>query len=924
LTPPVASHKLGPMVVPASPSPSFGSPIMRVYPLLAAAICAALFVGLGSTGGAVHAAAAEVDYLREVKPLLAEKCGACHGAVRQKSGLRLDAGKFIHKGGDEGPAIVVGKSGESALVHKLTAAGGESLMPPEGEGKPLTEHEIGLLRRWIDAGAKYPADEPIAGDPREHWSFQPARKAPFPNTKSSAAAAHPIDKFIAAKHDELNLTPSPEADRATLLRRVYLDLIGLPPTRDELRTFLADKSPNAYERVVDQLLARPEHGERWGRHWMDVWRYCDAHGSGNEMRYSQRHLWRWRDWIIRSLNDDKGYDRMITEMLAGDEVAPDDPEIVAATGYIGRNWYKFDRNVWMRELVEHTAVGFLGTTLKCARCHDHKFDPISQEEYYRFRAFFEPHHVRTDRLDATSDYEAFLDGGGKVLKDGLARVYDKTPDEPTYLFERGDDRYPDKKKPLAPGTPQALRGAQLKVSPVSLPRASYAPAHEPKLLDELKRQADAKVAAAEKAAQAAPKDAVAAKRLDHARAERRGLLARIVADSAKHFDNAEPKKCDELAVVAARAEREVAAIQGEITVLEAEEALSALKAKQPQDEKAVAATKAAEAKLVALRNAAQAAIEETKKTDGKYTPIGDVYPTTSSGRRLALARWIADGANPRTARVAVNQIWMRHFGTPLVASVASVADFGLRSKPPTHPELLDWLAVEFVEHGWSMKHLHRLIVTSAAYRRSSVPSGRGTGTNENLAASEIYLAHAPSRRLEAEAVRDAVLAIAGTLDKTIGGREFPYGQDQAVPRRSLYFQTAPNRQSLFLQTFDGASTEECYDRKPSVSPQQSLALMNSMLAATAAKQVAARHAKLNDAEFTLAVFEEVLTRAPTTAESARCGEFLQTQVKRLTDVKKGAVVPVPTGGGVVGDPVTRARESLVLVLFNHNDFITVR
>ena len=864
----------------------------------------------------MHAAAAEVDYLREVKPLLAEKCGACHGAVRQKSGLRLDAGKFIHQGGDEGPAIVVGKSGESALIHKLTAAGGESLMPPEGEGKPLNAHEIDLLRRWIDAGAKYPANEPIAGDPREYWSFQPTRKAPFPNTKASTAAAHPIDKFIAAKHDELQLTPSGEADRSTLLRRVYLDLIGLPPTRDELRAFLADESPNAYERVVDALLARPEHGERWGRHWMDVWRYCDAHGSGNEMRYSQRHLWRWRDWIIRSLNDDKGYDRMITEMLAGDEVAPTDPEIVAATGYIGRNWYKFDRNVWMRELVEHTAVGFLGTTLKCARCHDHKFDPISQEEYYRFRAFFEPHHVRTDRLDAATEYEAFVDGGGKVLKDGLARAYDKEPDEPTYLFERGDDRYPDKKKPLAPGTPQALRGAALKVQAVSLPRASYAPAHEPKLLDGLTQQANEKIAAAEKAAQAAPKDALLVKRLDLARAERRALLSRIAADSAKLFDKAETKKCDELATVAARAEREVAAIQAEIAVVDAEQGLVALKAKQPQDDKAVAAIKAAETKLVGLRTAAQAAIDAQKKIDGKYTPIGEVYPTTSSGRRLALARWIADGANPRTARVAVNQIWMRHFGTPLVASVA---DFGLRSKPPTHPELLDWLSVEFVEHGWSMKHLHRLIVTSAAYRRSSVAA---TTEPANNVAGELYL-HAPSRRLEAEVVRDAVLAIGGKLDKTLGGREIPFGQDHDVMRRSLYFQTAPNRQSMLLQTFDGASTEECYDRKPSVSPQQSLALMNSKLVSDAAALVAARHDKAEDGVFVLAVFEEVLSRAPTSAERDRCLEFLQVQSKRLADNKPGTVLPA---GAVVNaaNPAARARGHLVHVLFNHNDFITVR
>jgi len=888
---------------------------MRTTFLSAFAACVALSMSSG------RVSAAEVDYTRQVKPLLAEKCGACHGAVRQKSSFRLDAGKFLHKGGEEGPAIVPGRSGESALIKKLTAADGESLMPPEGEGTPLTREEIDLLRRWIDTGAKYPADEPIPGDPREHWSFVPPKKAPLPTTPRARNYANPIDKFIAAKHDALGLQPSGEADRAVQLRRLYLDLIGLPPTRAELHEFLADRSTGAYERTVERLLARPEYGERWGRHWMDVWRYCDAHGSGNEMRYSQRHLWRWRDWIVKSLNADKGYDRMITEMLAGDEIAPDDPEVVAATGYIARNWYKFDRNVWMRELVEHTAVGFLGTTLKCARCHDHKFDPISHEEYYRFRAFFEPHHVRTDRLTAAAEYESFVDDKQQVLKDGLARAYDKTLAEPTYLFSRGDDRYPDKSKPLAPGTPQALRGAALDVRPVTLPLASYAPAFQPAMLAELRRAADAKVVVAEKAAQAAPKDALLAKRLDHARAERRATLARIAADVAKHLDKLDAKRCDELAAVAARSERETAALQSQIAVLEAEQALAALKEKKADgdkaaQDKAAQAVKAAETKLTGLRNTAQAAVEAQKKTDGKYTPIGDVYPTTSSGRRLALARWIADGANPRTARVAVNQIWMRHFGVPLVATVA---DFGLRSKPPTHPELLDWLSVEFVEHGWSMKHLHRLIVTSAAYRRSSV-AGASEPTTD--AAGELYL-HAPSRRLEAEVVRDSVLAIAGKLDKTMGGREIPFGQDESVPRRSLYFQTAPNRQSMMLQVFDGASTEECYDRKPSVSPQQSLAMMNSVLASNAASLVAARHAAADDAAFVAAVFEEVLSRAPTAAERVRCVEFLQTQSRQLAETKTGAVLPA--GAALtVANPSTRARGNLVLVLFNHNDFITVR
>ena len=708
------------------------------------------------------------------------------------------------------------------------------------------------------------------------------------------------------------MTPGEEADRATLLRRVYLDLIGLPPTRTELHRFLADRSAAAYERVVERLLARDEHGERWGRHWMDVWRYCDWHGSNNEIRYGRRHLWRWRDWIVRSLNADKGYDQMIVEMLAGDEIAPDDPEVVAATGFIGRNWYKFDRNVWMNELVEHTAVGFLGTTLKCARCHDHKFDPISQEEYYRFRAFFEPHHVRTDRLSAVPELEAFSDVG-PVPKDGLSRAYDLTLAAPTYLFERGDERRPVLDRPLAPGVPQVLGGPKIDVRPVKLPLASYAPMLRPEMLAELRSAADAKVAAAEVASKAAPEDDLAAKRLEVAGGERRAVEARIAADLAKHVEQAEPKKVDELATEAAKREREAAAVRAEVTLAEAERALVELKAQPSDDDATKKALPGAEKKVADARKSLETARAELKKADGSYTPLGEVYPTTSTGRRLGLARWIADAANPRTARVAVNQIWMRHFGEPLVATVA---DFGLRAKPPTHPELLDWLAVEFVEQGWSMKHLHRLIVTSAAYRQSSVAHA--------APGAQPPLAHMPSRRLEAEAIRDSVLYISGTLDPTIGGREIPFAQDQTVPRRSLYFQTAPNRQSMMLSVFDFAGTEECYDRKPSVTPQQSLALLNSPLALDASKRVAERHAKLADGEFVVAVFEEILSRAPTPAESARCGDFLETHSRLLAETKQGPTLPATAGAITIASPTLRARENLVLVLLNHNDFVTVR
>ncbi len=349
--------------------------------------------------GASSVAAAEVDYVRDIKPVLSARCYACHGAVRQKARLRLDAASLIRKGGKHGPIIVPGKSGSSLLIEAVMG-NDRPRMPPEQEGTGLSQKEIALLRSWIDSGAPMP-DEPIPADPRDHWAFRPPIRPPVPHVSGAVPQANPVDAFLAAERARHGLTANPPADKPVLLRRVYLDLIGLPPTRKELHAFLADASPDAYEKVVDRLLSSPQYGERWGRHWMDVWRYSDPFGNGEEYRYSQRHIWCWRDWIIESLNADKGYDRMIVEMLAGDEIAPADPDTLRATGYLARNWYKFNRTAWLQDTVEYTAAGFLGLTLRCARCHDHKYDPLAQQDYYRFRAFFEPHDIRIDLRPAS-------------------------------------------------------------------------------------------------------------------------------------------------------------------------------------------------------------------------------------------------------------------------------------------------------------------------------------------------------------------------------------------------------------------------------------------------------------------------------------------------------------------------------------------
>src|SRR5262245_31585640 len=302
----------------------------------------------------------------------------------------------------------------------------------------------------------------------DHWSFREPSRPAIPHDSAAACSGNPIDAFVHAKHRELGLVSVATCEKRELLRRVYFDLIGLPPTPEQQHSFLDDDSPNAFEAVVDRLLNSPQYGERWGRHWMDVWRYSDWAGYGMEIRQSQRHIWRWRDWIVESLNRDKPYDTMLMEMLAGDEIAPLDPDTVRATGFVARNWFKFNRNVWLDNIVEHTSKAFLGLTINCARCHEHKFDPIEQEDYYRFRAFFEPHNVRTDRLPGQPD----------AMQDGLPRVFDSEIDPPTYLFIRGDEAQPLKDKPLTPNVPAFLH-AEMTPVPVELPSTAYYPGLRP-------------------------------------------------------------------------------------------------------------------------------------------------------------------------------------------------------------------------------------------------------------------------------------------------------------------------------------------------------------------------------------------------------------------------------------------------------------
>ena len=769
--------------------------------------------------------------------------------------------------------------------------------------------------------------------------FDTVQRPPVPKARNSRWSRNPIDAFIAEEQDARGLQPRPEASREILLRRVYLDLTGLVPTPQEQRAFLVDTSPQAYERVVDRLLNDPRHGERWARHWMDVWRYSDWAGwsDGNQIRDSKPHIWRWRDWIVESLNADKGYDRMILEMLAADELAPLDADALRATGFLVRNYKLLSREQWMEDTLKHTAQAFLGVTIGCAKCHDHMLDPIPQTDYYRMRAIFEPHQVRTDKLPGQPD----------PARDGLVRVFDTATNSATYLFLRGDERHPDTNHVMEPGVPAALcgltspgtSGGKLNCDPVQLPFLAAHPDHREFVIHDL-------VAASETALHAArqragtnhshstpapePRDEPAIQ-LVVAEAKHAALLATLTAERREDDGRRNSEEWRDAATHALTAQRRLAVEEAGLKLFQARAAAARASA---QNHEPAAASTAGVAKAGAGKSekklsekAAKELETATKKVTeaekqfadaGKafesapgtaYVPRpAESFPAVSTGRRLAFARWVTDDNNPLTARVAMNHVWLRHFGRGIVPTPA---DFGRNGRAPSHPQLLDWLAAEFMSRDWSMRAMHRLIVTSSAYRMSSTQDE----SDAALDPDNVFLWRMNSRRLEAEAVRDNLFYVTGNLDLTRGGPDIDHQLGLTSRRRSLYLRLAAEKEVEFLKIFDGPSVTECYERRPSVMPQQALALANSDLAFAQARLLAKALSATSatDEEFVRHVFQQVLARRPKREELQRCMEFLAATPK-VQAIAHSAAAPGPV----------RQRENLVLVLFNHNDFVTVR
>lgn len=833
--------------------------------------CGISILGLLALASGVLAA----DYATQIKPLLKQKCYACHGALKQKAGLRLDTVELMLQGGKSGPATKL-------IIERVSAKDEHKRMPQEAGA--LSVEQIAMLREWIDSGAPGLANEAPEADPRQHWAFQSVKRPALPK----AVGGNAIDAFVNEALAAKGLTPLPEAPRFMLLRRVYIDLIGLPPTRDELLAFLTDSSPDAYERVVDHLLNDPRHGERWARHWMDVWRYSDWYGrrTANDVWNSAPQIWRWRDWIVNSLNKDKGYDRMLSEMLAADEIAPLDDEAAVATGFLIRNWYALNPNQWMRDTIEHTGKAFLGLTFNCAHCHDHKYDPISNEDYFRFRALFEPLGIRQDRWPGEADPGPFQEYEYVKLRKpnrlGAVRVFDKQLDAKTWFYTGGDERNRvESKAPLAPGVPGFL--GTLVIQPVSLPEGSVHPGLRPEIQEtDLSLRLNA-VTKAQDALLAidSPKTRAA---LEAARAELESSIARFAADQAKFGGSPNALK---LAQKAATMERDATVASARAALANAEHDLS-----RADDKTRDAAAKALTAAKSALTKAE--AERDKPKSPDSYMSMTSVFPEQSTGRRKALAEWLTRPDHPLTARVAVNHLWMRHFQEPLVPSVF---DFGRNGKPPTHPALLDWLAVELMENGWSMKHLHRLIVTSAAYRRVSSNPKSDIQNQQSIDPDNKLLWRMNPTRMEAEVVRDSVLHLAGALDPKMGGQELENTEAETSKRRSLYFSCHPEvgGRSAMAAMFDAPEPTDCYRRTRSVLPQQALVLTNSKLvhdhSAALARQIGAEAP-----DFITAAFEHVLSRPPTADERASCRDFLN----------------------------QGSKDGLVRVLLNHNDFVTVR
>ncbi len=776
--------------------------------------------------GVGHGAEPEVTFERDVRPILKAHCFTCHGeGEKLKGGLDVRLQRLLVKGGESGAAVVPGHPEQSLLVSQV-----EKGEMPKGE-KKLLAAQVETLRRWVAAGARTARPEPespvkgphFTEEERGFWAFQPVRRPVVPVVASAAATdvvRTPVDAFLLAKLRERGLGFSPEADKATLIRRATFDLTGLPPTPEEVDAFVADHSPEAFGRVVERLLNSPHYGERWGRHWLDVAGYADSEGY-DDRDTERKHAYRYRDYVIRSLNADKPLDQFIREQLAGDELvkpplknlSAEAVELITATGFLrmapdGTTFAKDQkaaRNAVVADTIKIVSTSLLGLSVGCAQCHDHRHDPISQLDYYRFRAIFEPAldwknwktpNGRTVSLLSDTERKRMLEIEAEAKKMETERLKQQN-ELVAVVFERELARLPEEQR-------EAVRAAWKTV-------AAKRSGPQKKLL------------------------------LDHAKVD-------VTLANLGDYEPAAAARFAEMAAAAAKL-RATKPVEEFVAVLTEPVAgtnpPTFLFHRGDPDSPRERATPGEPSVLAASR-----AVDFLEKDSA--------LPT--SGRRLALAKSLTDGTHPLTTRVLVNRVWLHHFGRGLVGTPG---DFGQLGERPTHPELLDWLASELVAKGWSLKQLHRVLMTSTAYRQST----RRSSTVEAADPDNHLLGRMNVRRLEAEIIRDASLAVSGKLTRKLYGPPVPIMEDDVgqvvvgvdtrdgagrptgkfVPlneaefRRSLYVTVRRSKPLGMLQTFDLPAMEpNCEAREISTVAPQSLALMNGEFAVEQARYLAER------------------------------------------------------------------------------------
>ncbi len=773
---------------------------------------------------------------QKIRPLLAERCFKCHShdAEKIKGGLVLDSLAGALKGGDTGPAIVPGQPEKSLLIKAVSGADPDLQMPPK---KKLAASEIETLKQWVKIGAPWPgassqtslpkrASSQITDDDRKWWSYQPVRKPAPPQVKDNGWARNDVDRFILAKLNDAGLKPSAEADRVTLVRRVYFDLVGLPPTPAQVDEFLADTSTDAYERLVDKLLASPRFGEKWARHWLDLVRYAESDGyKADDYRPNS---WRYRDYVIKSFNDDKPYDRFVREQLAADELFPDDPGALAGTSYLRHGIYEYNnRNVegqWkgiLNDLTDTTADAFLGVGLQCARCHNHKFDPILQKDYYRLQAFFAPILMRDDITLATAQQRADYAAKLQKWEDATADIRADLEKLLAPVKKRAEKDMVDKfivdiqemmRKPVAERAPYEHQIAELAYRQVT---------YEFDRIDaKLKGDAKEKVIA----------------------------LRKKLAE----FDKLRPEPLPSVLTAT-----DVGPVAPPTVV--------------PKGSKPEA-------------------------VEPGYLTVLDEKPATvkplpnSTGRRSELARWMTSPENPLTARVMVNRLWQWHFGRGLAANTS---DFGKLGEKPSHPELLDWLAATFVENGWSVKKIHRLIVTSAAYRQSSHVAPQNIAQSKDPENRLLWRGNV--RRLEAEQIRDTILSVTGELKLEQAGGP---STDFLTPRRTIYSKVLRNSRDPLLDVFDLAeSFGSVAQRNTTTTPTQALLLFNSQMMLRHAKAFAKRLEEMypsSDDEMVGGAYRLAFGREPGPAEKSAALKFIRDQMPRLGAGAVASAAPIAT------------------------------